>query len=287
MKEHVETNGKKLNRKLRWGRKRRSLKQQIHEHKGLAIVYLSLRIIVLAMVIFQLLQGNYQHAFYGILALVLFTVPSFVEDNFHIDIPNTLEIIVLFFIFAAQILGEMHSYYTRFPFWDTMLHTVNGFLAAAIGFSLLELLNRDEHFTFHLSPFYLSVTAFCFSMTIGVLWEFFEYGMDMLFLSDMQKDTWVTAIHSVSLNAEGLNKVEHIPIESLVVNGEDWLARYGGYLDIGLKDTMKDLLVNFIGALVFSVIGYFYVKSKGKGRFARHFIPRAVQKEKAAHDGDA
>ena len=103
--------------------------------------------------------------------------------------------------------------------------------------------------------------------------------MDWFFGLDMQKDFFVTAINTVSLNPDGLNIVEHIPIESLIVNGEDWLAKYGGYLDIGLIDTMKDLLVNFAGAVVFSVIGFFYVKTRGKGAVAKGLIPRLKTKD--------
>ena len=158
-----------------------------------------------------------------------------------------------------------------------MLHTTNGFLMAAIGFALVDIFNRSERFSMKLSPLFLAIVAFCFSMTVGVLWEFFEFSMDCFFHMDMQKDFFVNAIHTVSLNPEGLNIVEHIPIESLVVNGEDWLELYGGYLDIGLIDTMKDLFVNFVGAVVFSVIGYFYVKTRGQGKFASRFIPRVVE----------
>ena len=78
----------------------------------------------------------------------------------------------------------------------------------------------------------------------------------------------------------GMNRVGHVQIESLMVNGEDWIAKYGGYIDIGLIDTMKDLLVNFIGAVVFSVIGFFYVKSRGKGKFASQFIPKVLKRRK-------
>ena len=95
----------------------------------------------------------------------------------------------LLFIFSAEILGEISSFYVLFPFWDTTLHTLNGFLAAAIGFSLVDLLNRSDRVKFDLSPLFLSITAFCFSMTIGVLWEFFEFAMDQFFALDMQKDT--------------------------------------------------------------------------------------------------
>lgn len=110
-------------------------------------------------------------------------------------------------------------------------------------------------------------------MTIGVLWEFFECSMDLFFGLDMQKDTIVHSIHSVMLDPAGANTpVEIDNITDVVVNGQS--LGLGGYLDIGLLDTMKDLFVNFIGAVVFSTIGYFYVKNRGKGRFAKRFIPR-------------
>ena len=118
-------------------------------------------------------------------------------------------------------------------------------------------------------------------MTVGVLWEFFEFGADQLIGTDMQKDFIVEEVNSVSLNPSGLNTVVHEPIESLVVNGEDWMEFPGGYLDIGLSDTMKDLQVNFIGAVAFSVIGYFYVKSRGKGKIAASLIPIVLDPEES------
>ncbi len=232
-----------------------------------------LSLLVIIVIVRQAFLGHYENIFLGVLTLILFCVPLFIDRKLGIDIPPTLEGIILCFIFAAEILGEINSFYTLIPYWDTVLHTINGFLMAAIGFALVDIFNRSENFSLALSPVFLAVVAFCFSMTIGVLWEFFECGMDLFFATDMQKDTFVSVINSVSLNAQGLNIVEHVPVESLIVNGEDWLSKYGGYLDIGLLDTMKDLFVNFIGAVVFSFIGYFYVKSRGEGKFAKKFIP--------------
>ena len=149
---------------------------------------------------------------------------------------------------------------------------MNGFLAAAIGFSLVDLLNRSERTVFHLSPLFTAIVAFCFSMTIGVVWEFFEFGMDQIMGFDMQKDTVVSTIASVMLNGQGKNvPVKIDQIQEVMVNGQ--ALGLGGYLDIGLVDTMEDLFVNFIGAAVFSVIGFFYVRSRGKG-VAGRFIPR-------------
>lgn len=227
----------------------------------------------------SIFMQRYENVFVCVLSLVLFCVPVLIERSLDIDIPPVMEGIIYCFIFAAEILGEINSFYTIIPGWDTMLHTINGFLVAAVGFCLVDLFDRSERFSFKLSPLFLAIVAFCFSMTVGVLWEFFEFGADQLIGTDMQKDFIVEEVNSVSLNPSGLNTVIHEPIESLVVNGEDWMEFPGGYLDIGLSDTMKDLQVNFIGAVAFSVIGYFYVKSHGKGKIAASLIPIVLDPE--------
>ena len=263
------------------GKYHKTLREQIQENRALAAVYIVLRALVVLMMVAQFFNGNFENVFLCVLTLVLFMIPSFIERTIKIDVPDTLEVIILLFIFAAEILGEIRAYYIQYPCWDTMLHTLNGFLCAAIGFSLVDILNRSDRFTFSLSPVYLAVVAFCFSMTVGVLWEFFEWAMDSFFHLDMQKDTVVNAIGTVMLDPTGGNVPQHIKgITDVIVVTADGTQRslgLGGYLDIGLNDTMKDLFVNFIGAVVFSIIGFFYVKSRGKGRFARRFIPRLVK----------
>ena len=263
------------------GKYHKTLREQIQENRALAAVYIVLRALVVLMMVAQFFNGNFENVFLCVLTLVLFMIPSFIERTIKIDVPDTLEVIILLFIFAAEILGEIRAYYIQYPYWDTMLHTLNGFLCAAIGFSLVDILNHSDRFTFSLSPVYLAVVAFCFSMTVGVLWEFFEWAMDSFFHLDMQKDTVVNAIGTVMLDPTGGNVPQHIKgITDVIVVTADGTQRslgLGGYLDIGLNDTMKDLFVNFIGAVVFSIIGFFYVKSRGKGRFARRFIPRLVK----------
>ena len=245
--------------------------------RSVTIVYLLLRASVILVLVAQLFNLNFENAFLCLLTLVLFLVPSILEHRLNIEFPNTLEIIILLFIYAAEILGEINAYYVTFPYWDTVLHTLNGFLCAAIGFSLLDLLNREEQVKFSLSPLYLAVVAFCFSMTVGVFWEFFECTMDHLFALDMQKDTIVHSIGSILLDPAGGNhpvSVKNITDVILVqADGTQIRLGLGGYLDIGLLDTMEDLFVNFIGALTFSIIGYFYVRSRGKNKFAKRFIP--------------
>lgn len=246
-------------------------------------VYLLLRVMVLIIMVAQFFNKNFENVFLCLLTLILFLLPTILERELRIDFPNTMEIIIMCFIFAAEILGEIQSYYIVFPYWDTMLHTLNGFLCAAVGFCLVDMLNRNERFSLSLSPVFMAIVAFCFSMTIGVLWEFFECAMDHFFLFDMQKDTIVHTISTVMLNPAGANHtvvLKDISDVIVVSGGEEIALGLGGYLDVGLLDTMKDLFVNFIGAVVFSIIGYFYVKSRGRGRFASRFIPQVVEEEK-------
>lgn len=272
------------------GQRRQALKEEVKAKPGVTAVYIILRALVIVAIVAQSFKGNFENVFLCVLTLFLFTLPSFLERIIRVEIPDTLEIIILLFIFAAEILGEIQAYYIQYPYWDTMLHTLNGFLCAAIGFSLLDILNRNEKLKFSLSPVYLAVVAFCFSMTIGVLWEFFEFSMDQLFLLDMQKDTVVNSIGSVMLDPTGGNhpvSIKHITdVIVVTADGAQQSLGLGGYLDIGIIDTMKDLFVNFIGAVVFSTIGFFYVKNRGKGKFAPQFIPTVVDDVETTADQD-
>ena len=264
----------------------------VRNKRLIAAVYFLLRISVVLVLIVHFLSGDFESVMLCVLTLILFTLPSIIERRLKIDLPDTLEIIILLFIYSAEILGEIQAFYIAIPFWDTMLHTLNGFLCAAIGFSLIDLLNRSRKFTFSLSPLYLAIVAFCFSMTVGVLWEFFECFMDLNFGLDMQKDTVIPAISSVMLDPAGGNHpVTVAGIQDVILvlsDGTHQSLGLGGYLDIGLLDTMEDLFVNFIGASVFSLVGYFYVKRRGQGRFARRFIPQVIddpQSAEAAENG--
>lgn len=249
-----------------------AMKKELKEHRSSFLVFSILRFLVILVMIRQFFNGNYENVFLGILTLLLLFIPSLVQVSFRIELPTALEIIILLFIFSAEILGEIQEFYILIPFWDTILHTLNGFLAAAIGFSLVVLLNENQKVMFTLSPVFIAVVAFCFSMTIGVVWEFFEFAMDRFFLLDMQKDTVVHTISSVMLDPDGGNVPYMIRgITDTAVNGQK--LGLGGYLDIGLIDTMKDLLVNFIGAAAFSFIGYFYVKNRGKGNIVKRLVP--------------
>ena len=226
-----------------------------YQNKTTLTVYLVLRALVIFVLVRAALRRDFESVFMCSLTLVLMILPSFFSRKLNVELPTTLEVIILLFIFAAEILGELNSFYIRVPHWDTMLHTINGFLCAAIGFALVDLLNESE------------------------------YTGDRVMKLDMQKDTVVSNIYTVELDETRSNKVVAVKdIADVIIvhsDGSQEALGLGGYLDIGLIDTMKDLMVNFLGAVVFSIIGYFYVKEKGKGDFAAQFIPRVKHGQRA------
>lgn len=254
--------------------KKMKVKYKETNKKSIA-VYLLLRLFIIVSMVFQILMGNIENAFMCILSLLLFTIPTMVSEKFKIQLPSLLEGIIYLFIFSATILGEINNFYGIIPFWDTLLHTLNGFLCAGIGFSLIDLLNQNSK-KINLSPLYVVIVAFCFSMTIGVLWEFCEFSADNILGNDMQKDRIIQNISSIELNTSD----ENIPIKLNDIKKTEIYLKEGtiitienGYLDIGLIDTMKDLFVNFIGAIIFSVIGFLYIKNRHKYKFTENFIP--------------
>ena len=248
----------------------RSVIERTKENKTAFIIYTVLRILIVVVMIRAIIIGNYEAVFTCILTLLLLLIPSFLKGALRISIPPLFESIIYLFIFSANILGELAHFYSHIPIWDTMLHTLNGFLFAAVGFSTVDLLNRNSK-KVKLSPLYLTLVAFCVSMTIGVLWEFFECGMDLFFGKDMQKDFIVDTIRSCKLdptNNQKVFEVKDIVNTTITTRSGKAVTVEGGYLDIGLLDTMKDMFVNFIGAVVFCIFGFIYVKVGSKNKAA-------------------
>ena len=250
---------------------KKALELEVREHRSSFAVYLILRTLVILVLVRQIMMQNYENIFVCLLTLLLLLVPSFVQLTFKVELPIFLEILILVFIYAAEILGEIDNYYFSIPYWDTILHTINGFVCAAVGFSMVSLLNKSEKIQFFVSPLFLAIVSFTFSMTIGVLWEFFEFSMDQLFAMDTQKDTLITSIHSAGVD-EILPPFEENDIHEVTVNGE--VISDQGYIDIGLIDTMEDLFVNFVGATIFSLFSYFYARNKERFTFLQNFIPK-------------
>jgi len=280
---------KSLSKTINKNNKRKISPRAKEKRKVNLTIYFLLRVLVIISMIGQGLNGNWNNVALCILTLVLFTLPNLISRSFNIDLPEPLEIIVYLFIFSAEILGEIQNFYGIFAHWDTILHTLNGFLCAAIGFSLVDILNHNEDYQIHMSPAFAALVAFSFSMTVGVLWEFAEFSADRYLGKDMQKDRVVDHFQSIKINQDGVNEPVYVnDIDQTTIyaeNGNTVIVIDGGYLDLGLQDTMKDLIVNFLGAFIFSVIGYLYVKNREGYRFIEILIPKLKKQKEEVNVG--
>lgn len=180
---------------------------------------------------FQRVKGDYILMFtqciLGIFAMLL---PGFLKKRIHLEIPSTMLVLYALFLYSAIYLGEVRSFYYNVPHWDTILHTFSGAMLGALGFSFITLLNRTDKVPVNLSPAFVAVFALCFAMALGVVWEIYEFTADVIMGTNMQK-----------FGTEA---------------GELFLGQ------AALKDTMKDLIVDTVGALAISVLGYLSLKYK-------------------------
>lgn len=167
--------------------------------------------------------------------LVIMMIPRFLEKKKEIDIPDAIEIIYFIFLFCAIYLGEVHNFYYLIPFWDTILHTFSGMMLGALGFILVRFLNDTKFIHIHLTPFFVSFFAFCFAVTMGTLWEVYEFLVDGIFSTNMQK--FITA-------------------DNTVLVGRD-----------ALHDTMMDLIVDAVSSFIICLIGYVQLKKFKKNGF--------------------
>lgn len=164
-----------------------------------------------------------------ILGLIVMMIPSFIERKWSIDIPNKMEVIYFVFLYCAIYLGEVRNFYYLIPYWDTILHAFSGAMLGALGFSLVSILNDAEQLKFTLSPFFVALFAFCFALAAGAIWEIYEFTFDGLFSLNMQK--------------------------FLLADGTQLIGREA------LTDTMKDIIVDAISALIISIFGYYSIKN--------------------------
>lgn len=154
-------------------------------------------------------------------------------------------VLYIAFLYCAIFLGEVRSFYYAVPYWDTILHTMSGAMLGALGFSMIAIFNNAERIPLNLSPVFIAVFAFCFALAMGAVWEIYEFTMDSVFGTNMQK--------------------------YMLDNGTALIGQ------AALQDTMKDIIVDAIGALVMSTIGYISLKYK-KGWVEKLMIRFHVKK---------
>ncbi len=159
------------------------------------------------------------------LGLVVLHLPSFLSKRFHVTIPTNTVIAYFVFLYMAIILGEVRSFYYRFEHWDTVLHAFSAGMLGSLGFDVVNVLNKNDAIKLQLSPFFVALFAFCFAVSVGVLWEIYEFSFDGLLGLNMQKFR--------------------------LEDGTNLIGR------LALVDTMDDLMIDCIGALITSTIGYF------------------------------
>lgn len=204
-------------------------------------------------------------------ALIIYFFPDLISYKFGFNFSVTLKITFYLFVFAALILGEVFAFYGPFPFWDIILHFLSGFVIAGIGLSLVEIINKEK-----CRKALTLLFAFCFSITLGIMWECLEFTFDMTLRTDAQKDAHVTNISTITMQRDGGNqpvKVDNIVSTDIHLASGEVVTVDEGYLDIGIMDTMKDIFVNTAGAAAFCCFGIVYLKKHGKNTFMENFIP--------------
>ncbi len=208
--------------------------EQFYRNNKISMIVTNLvRLVLIIMFIRGCINVDHSNTLIIILTFILTYFPSILKKKFGVYLPNRLEITITLFIFSAQVLGEMHGFYDKISWWDTMLHTTSGVILGLVGFLFVYLLNENGDKNVNLSPVFVVIVAFCFAITMGVFWEFFEYGADRLLGYNMQK---------------------------FRMPGQD-----------GLADTMDDLIVDAVGTLVACIGGWFYMKKKKDTLFNDYF----------------
>ena len=186
-----------------------------------------------------------------VLGIIVIHIPSLLAHKFKFEIPFFLYIAYIIFLYCSIFLGEAQSFYYKIPHWDTILHAMSSLMLGFFGFMFITILNRDEHTLMKLSPFFVSLFAFCFAVTIGAIWEIYEFTLDGLMGFNMQK-------HSA---ANG------IPLE--------------GHL--ALTDTMKDIIIDAIGAFAASLMGYIGLKQNKKWMIPKLGFPESATCDKVGN----
>jgi hypothetical protein len=194
-----------------------------------------IKIMLVSVIIFDIINAKYSQLFITSLTLVLLLIPSLFRRKYDVVIPLEIEILIAIFIFGTLFLGEIHNYYEIYEYWDVYLHTLSGILLGLLGFVIVYSI-IETNTSNSLTPFFVSLFTFSFAVMIGVIWEIFEFFMDMFFGLNMQKS--------------------------------------------GLVDTMTDLIVDSLGALLVAVTSYFYMKKVNKFGVIYTMIDKIVNKKR-------
>ena len=249
------------------------------------VMYVVTRMIFILVCAVSIIFEDYLTAFLCAIALIVFLLPTFLYNKFSIKVPSALEISAVIFTFMCVVGGEIGNLYAQFPLWDKILHTFSGFLIAAIGLAFIEFFTKRKGSVLRLTPFFAVFFAFMFALGVEVIWEVFEYFVDILTgTTDMQADYIID--YFTSKKAGGAtNPVPVVVsgIKDVIITFEDGREALvlPGYIDIGLADTMHDLIVGAAGALLFCTIEFIALvrRDKRMQMIPESFVPKKKETE--------
>ncbi len=213
-----------------------------------------LEVLTAASLVFTAVRGDVMKVLMCVFTMGLLCLPFLAMKCFGLEMHSA------FFVFCelyaiGPMCGHVYNLYYYTTWWDGLLHTAGGVVFAIFGVFLAKFLDKEHEPSLAMK----AIFALCFSMALSVAWEFVEYGCDQIFGTDMQNDTVVSDIHSYLLGGETAKTGSIEDIEEVYIDGQP--LGLGGYLDIGLHDTMQDMLVESLGAAVYTV---FYAIDKEK-----------------------
>lgn len=177
------------------------------------------------------LQERYQAVAETLVIILITFLPLLVGRKFQVKIPHEFESLAIVLIYMSLFLGEVHGYYVRFWWWDTVLHTSSAFLLGILGFLLVYVLNENEAVELDLSPNFIAFFAFLFAMGMGTLWEIFEFFMDSVFAMNMQKSGLVDTMWDLIVDSVGALSIALLGNKFLKTEGsesflEEWIDRF-------------------------------------------------------------
>ena len=244
------------------------------------VLYVATRVIFILVGALCALFGDYLTALLCALALVVFLIPTVLYKKLNIEVPAALEFSAVIFTFMCVVGGEIGHFYDQFPLWDKFLHTFSGFLIAAIGLAFIDFFTKRKGSVLRLTPFFAVFFAFFFALGVEVIWEVFEYAVDTFSgTTDMQADYMVKEFVSKKAGGE-INPTPIVVngIESVVINfegGREPLV-LPAYIDLGVSDTMMDLIVGAAGAFLFCIMEFVALTKRNKSikMISESFVPK-------------
>lgn len=221
-----------------------SLTQSRPERAKYVLLLLSEVFCLISLFVFASQHMMYQ-TIVALLSVAVAAVPYLVER--YSGYTMTMALYVFFQTYClGMLLGDGYNWYYHIPWWDKLMHTSAGVVFAVLGFLLVELTDKQHAVNLWMRAAF----AVCFSVTVSALWEFFEFGLDCFFGTDMQGDTYITFLNSYILGSEAGTVGSISSIDSVIINGQEM----EGYIDIGIIDTMLDMIVETLGAVALAVI---------------------------------